>query len=381
MAMFVAAASRAQAAADAQSTVRVYIGTVTGRGPSKGIYRVDLDRAAGKLGEVTLAGEAVNPGFIALHPNGQFLYSVGQQPSPDKTNPGTVTAYSIDSASGDLRTLNQQASGGVGPAYVMVDRAGRNVLVANYSGSSAAVLPLAADGTLEAASCVVRHEGSSVNPKRQESPHPHSIYLDAANRFAFVPDLGLDKVMIYRFDGNEGNLAANEPAFVKLPPGSGPRHFAFHPDGQHAYAINELASTVTAMDYDPQSGALVPRQTISTLPPGANAEQLGNTTADIHVHPSGRFVYGSNRGHNSIAIFAIDEESKTLAPLGYQGEGIKTPRNFGIDPSGNFLLVANLDGDNLSLFRIDRSTGQLAPTGSTAEVSKPMCVKFLAAAP
>ncbi|HWB00930.1 MAG TPA: lactonase family protein [Pirellulales bacterium] len=366
-------------APSSNDTIRMYVGTTTGRSGAKGIYRVDLDRAAGKLGEITLAGEAVSPGFIAIHPNGKFIYAVGPPRSTDRTIPGVVTSFAIDTATGNVTKLNEESAGTPGPAYVTVDRAGRNVLIANYTGGSAAVLPIADDGKLRPISSLVRHQGASLaDPKRQDAPHPHSIYLDAANKFAFVPDLGMDKVMIYRFDPAAGQLVANDPAFGQVPPGSGPRHFAFHPDGRHAYVINELASTVTVFDYDPDRGALSAKQTLSTLPPGVDAAAVGNTTAEVVVHPSGKFLYGSNRGHNSIAVFAIDSNSGTLTPSSHQGEGIKVPRNFNLDPTGRYAVVANLDGDNLALFRIEQATGALQPTGSTVAVPKPMCVKFYA---
>jgi 6-phosphogluconolactonase len=237
------------------------------------------------------------------------------------------------------------------------------------------VLPILSEGGLGEASAVVHHRGSSVNKQRQEAAHAHSINLDAANRFAFVADLGLDKVMIYRYDAEKGKLTENDPPSVSVEPGSGPRHFAFHPDGRHAYVINELASTVTAMDYDPERGVLKPIQTVTTLPDGFKGE---NTTAEVQVHPSGKFLYGSNRGHNSIAAFKIDADKGELTPLGRQGQGIKIPRNFGIDPTGKYLLVANQDSNSMVVFRIDVETGELAPTETKVEVPMPVCVKMMA---
>jgi 6-phosphogluconolactonase len=271
-----------------------------------------------------------------------------------------------------LQLLNDQSTKGSALCHITVDRTGKNVLVASYGGGSVAVLPIGNDGRLGSVSSFVQHHDSSIDPQRQRKPHAHSINLDVANRFAFVPDLGLDKVMIYRFDPAAGTLEPNDPPSASVAPGSGPRHFAFHPDGRHAYVINETASTVTGFDYDPADGTLGEFQTLSTLP----APTPGNSTAEVQVHPSGKFLYGSNRGHNSIAIFTIDPASGKLTPVGYQGAGIKVPRNFGIDPTGTYLIVANLEGNSLIVFRIDQQSGQLTPTGSSIAVSKPACVKF-----
>jgi 6-phosphogluconolactonase len=247
--------------------------------------------------------------------------------------------------------------------------------VANYGGGSVACLPVDAAGRLEPASSFLQHEGSGADPKRQAGPHAHSINLDAANRFAIAADLGLDKLFIDRFDAAKGTLTPNDPPFARVAPGSGPRHFAFHPDGRHGYVINEMACTVTAFDYDPERGALSEIQTISTLPEGTRGSNL--STAEVQVHPSGRFLYGSNRGHNTIAIFAIDAATGRLRPVGHQPTQGKTPRNFGIDPTGRYLLAANQDSGTVVVFRINPQTGQLEPTGQVAEVPKPVCVKFV----
>ncbi len=351
----------------------VYVGTYTGKG-SKGIYRFDFDLATGKLSGRELAGEAVNPSFLAIHPNQRFLYAVDEIASFDGKKTGAVTAFALDPQSGKLTRLNQQASGGAGPCHLVVDQAGKHVLVANYGGGSASVLPIQADGRLGAATDVVQHKGSGTNPQRQEGPHAHSINLDKSNRHAVVADLGLDKVFIYRYDEAKGKLPPNDPPFVALPPGSGPRHFAFHPNGYNAYVINELNSTVTAFTYDAGRGALTILQTLSTLPPGV---KVTNYPAEVQVHPSGKFLYGSNRGHDSIAVFAIDPQTGKLRPAGHQGQGIKTPRNFGIDPTGKYLIVANQDSNSLVVFRIDPSTGELKPTGTVVEVPRPVCVKMM----
>jgi len=353
----------------------VYIGTYTGK-DSKGIYRCDLDLSSGQLSQPVLAGEATNPSFLAIHPNNRFLYAVGEIDNFGGKKTGGVSAFAIDPKTGKLTLLNSQSSGGAGPCHLVADKAGRHVLVANYGGGSASVVEILPDGKLGASTAFVQHVGSSVNKQRQEAPHAHSINLDAANRFAFVADLGLDRVMIYKYDGASGNMRW-KPGFVSTAPGSGPRHFAFHPDGKHAYVINEMACTITVLDYGAESGDLKAGQTISTLPNDAHGENY--STAEVQVHPSGRFVYGSNRGHNSIAIFAVNPTTGELSSVGHQGQGIKTPRNFGIDPTGAFLIVANQDGNSLIVFRIDPKTGGLTPTGSTVNCPMPVCVKFMPA--
>ena len=274
-----------------------------------------------------------------------------------------------------MKFLNEQPAGGAGPCHINVDKMGKNALIANYGGGSAAVLPIGTDGKLAPISCFVQHKGSSVDKSRQEAPHAHSINLDKANHFAFVADLGLDKVMIYRFDADKGTITANDPAYVMMDPGSGPRHFAFHPDGKTAYINGEMAMTITACDYDAAKGSLTKRQTLSTLPEGA--DRKGASTAEVVVHPSGKFVYVSNRGHNTIAIFTIDSATRKLTAAGHQGENIKTPRNFAIDPSGAYLIVANQDGHSLVVFRINQRTGALEPTGNTAKVPNPVCVRMV----
>jgi 6-phosphogluconolactonase len=349
----------------------VFIGTYTGA-KSKGIYRCEMDLATGKLGEPELAAEVANPSFLAVHPSRRFLYAVGEMEQFGGKKGGAVSALALDPKTGKLELLNQGSSGGAGPCHLVVDRAGKHVLVANYNGGSAAVLAVGADGKLGETTAFQQHRGTSVDKSRQEAPHAHSINLDAANRFAFVADLGLDQVVVYRYDPEKGTLTRAEPAAVA--PGSGPRHFAFHPDGKHAYVINEMANTVTAFTYDPESGTLKPVQTVPTLPEDFKGKSW---TAEVQVHPSGKFVYGSNRGHNSIAVFSVNPRTGELTPASHQAENIKTPRNFGIDPTGNYLIVANQDGDSLVVFHIHPKTGALEPTGQTVKVPVPVCVKFV----
>jgi 6-phosphogluconolactonase len=353
----------------------VYVGTYTGgANNSKGIYRFEFDSTTGQLTHRALAAETKNPSFLAITPNHRFLYAVGELESFQGKSSGAISAFAIDPGTGNLTLLNQQPSRGAGPCHLVVDKKGQHVLAANYSGGSVCVLPIETDGRLSPASAFVQHHGASVNKQRQEGPHAHSINLDAANRFAVVADLGLDKIMIYQYDADRGTLQANDTPSTEITPGSGPRHFAFHPNGRHAYVINELASTVTAMDYDPERGVLKPVQTVSTLPQGFKGE---TTCAEVQVHPSGKFLYGSNRGHNSIAVFAIDADTGRLKPVGRQTLDIKTPRNFGIDPTGKFLVVANQDSNSMVVFRINAETGDLTPTGTKVEVPMPVCVKML----
>jgi 6-phosphogluconolactonase len=351
----------------------VYAGTYTVGTKSQGIYRMELDLATGKLSEPVIAGRTLNPSFLAIHPSGKYVYAVNEVSDfNDKKGTGGVSAFAIDSKTGDLTLLNQEPSMGEHPCHLITDKAGKYVLVANYAGGSACVLPIEADGKLGKPTGFVQHKGKSVNPARQEKAHAHSINLDAANRHAFVADLGLDEVRIYRFE--KGKLTANDPPSVRMKPGAGPRHFALHPSGKFAYVINELDSTVTAMNYDATKGALEVIQSVSTLPKGYKGN---TTTAEVVVHPTGKFLYGSNRGHDSIAIFTIEPETGKLTPAGHQSKGIKVPRNFAVEPTGKFCLVANQGGGTILVFRIDPKTGALEPTESKAEVPAPVCVRFL----
>jgi len=348
----------------------VYIGGGTD-GKGGGIHRFELEMATGKLTPLGVTSGLANPSFLGLHPTGRFLYAVNEVWGKEG---GTLSAFAIDPASGDLTFLNKESSGAAGPCHLVVDAAGKNVLAANYGGGSVCVLPIGADGTLGKATASIQHTGHSVDPKRQKGPHAHSINLDAANRFAFAADLGLDKILIYRFDPAKGTLAPNDPPHAKMAPGAGPRHFAFHPGGRFAYVINEMGSTVTAFAYDAAKGALTEIQTVTTLPEGFKGESW---TAEVQVHPSGKFLYGSNRGHNSIAIFAVDPATGKLTPRGHESVRGDWPRNFGIDPTGTWLIAANKKSSNLAVFRIDPSTGALALTGAPIALPAPVCVKML----
>ncbi len=350
----------------------VYVGTYTGP-DSKGIYAYRFDAQTGEIKPLGLAGVAQNPSFLAIHPNRKFLYAVGES-AGGGTWGGTVSAFALDRATGKLTLLNSASSGGKGPCHLVVDKTGKNLVVANYGSGAVAVLPIQADGRLSEPSSVIQHSGSSVNRARQQGPHAHSVNLSPDNRFAFVADLGLDKVLVYKFDAAKGTITPNTPPFAAIAPGSGPRHFAFHPSGKFAYVISEMGNTVTAFSYNAARGVLTSLQTISTLPQGFSGTSY---CAEVVVHPSGKFLYGSNRGHNSITAFAIDPAKGTLTTIGQTPTGGKWPRNFNIDPTGAYLFAANEQSNDIFLFHIDSATGKLKPTGKKIEVSKPVCIKFL----
>ena len=363
-------ASEPTPSASSPENCLVYIGGYT-RGPSKGIYVCRMNLATGALTSPTLAAETSNPGFLALHPSHRFLYAVGE--SSGASN-GFVRAFVIDGLSGMLTPLNQQPSGGRGPCHLAVNPAGTCLLVANYGSGSLASLPIHADGTLGPIATAIQHHGSSVNPQRQQGPHAHSVGFDPAARRVFCADLGLDKLFVYRFDPTTATLTPNDPPFGPVKPGAGPRHFAFSADGRRVYVINEMGSTITGFDYDEKTGALTEFQTVPTLP----ATYTGpNTAAEIAIHPNGKFLFGSNRGDNSIAVYAIDGATGKLTLVEHQSTVGKTPRYFGIDPTGKFLLAANQDSDSVVVFRIDPNTGRLTPTGQSLETSSPTCVTFV----
>ncbi len=355
------------------TTSFVYVGTYTRRG-SEGIYVYRLDPSTGALELAGKAAGIANPSFLALDPTRRYLYAVNELGTYAGRPGGAVSAFAIDAQTGALTLLNQQPTHGAASCHLSVDQTRRFVFTANYSGGNLTVLPIGEDGLLEEPTDVVQHHGSSAHPQRQDRPHAHSVTLDPTNRYAFACDLGLDKVMIYDLDLTQGKLRPHDPPWVSVAPGAGPRHFAFHPSFQYAYVINEIDSTLTAFAYDRAKGTLRELQTVSTLPPGFGGD---NSTADVHVAPSGRFVYGSNRGHDSIAIFEIDVDTGKLTPAGHASTQGRTPRNFALDPSGTLLLAANQDTDSIVSFRIDTETGQLAPTGYAVEVSMPVCVKIV----
>ena len=366
-----------QSAEPGAAKQRVYFGTYSRGTKSKGIYVADVDLLAGTIANVRVAAESDNPSFVAIHPNGKWLYAACEVADFAGTKAGSVAGFSIDAETGKLTLLNHQSTQGGAPCHLVVDRSGKCVLSANYGGGSVCVHPLETDGKLGKATSFVQHQGKSVDPRRQEAPHAHSINVDPANRFAFAADLGLDLVLSYHFDADKGTLAANPSGNAKLKPGAGPRHFAFRPDGRFAFTNNEIHSTVTALKYDAEHGALTEVNTVSTLPAGFTGN---NSTAECQAHPNGRFVYVSNRGHNSIAIFSVDGESGKLTHVGNESTQGKTPRNFSIDPTGTLLLAENQASDNVVVFRIDGATGKLSATGCTVEVPSPVCAKFWTAA-
>jgi 6-phosphogluconolactonase len=347
----------------------VYFGTYTGA-KSKGIYMSRLDSESRKLSEPALAAESVNPSFLAVHPSGKFLYAVNEVDRIEGEAAGEASAFAIDRATGRLKLLNRSSSKGPGPCYLSLDRTGRNLLLANYGGGSVAVLPVGEDGALGPATSFIRHQGP-------RAAHAHSIDVDAANRFALAADLGLDRIYVYRFDPSKGLLAAGDPPFATVDAEAGPRHVALHPGGNFVYVLNELSLTLTAMRYHAERGTLSAIQTISSLPGGVGvAPEFSG--AEVLVHPRGGFLYASNRGHDTIAIFAIDEEAGTLHLLEHVSTEGKTPRGFGIDPSGSYLLAANQDSDTVVLFWIEPGGGRLSPPMQTVSVGSPVAVAFVA---
>jgi 6-phosphogluconolactonase len=353
-----------------------YVGTYTQDVPaSKGIYAFRFDPATGKATSLGVAAETTNPSFVAPAPSGKYLYAVNEVPNYQGPNSGGVSAYSVDRASGKLTFLNEVPSRGADPCYIIVDRSGKYVLVANYTGGSIAVFPIQPDGKIGEASAFIQHTGHGANPQRQEAAHAHSIDLSPDERFAFVDDLGLDELLVYKFDKAKGSLTPNDPPFTKIDPGAGPRHFVLHPSGNFAYVVAEIASTVTAFSVDLKAGTLKRLQTVSTLPKDFKGD---NDDAEIHILPNGKFLYASNRGHDSIAVFAVDPEKGTLTKIDDVPTGGKIPRSFEIDPTGKYLFAENQKSDNIVIFRIDEKTGRLTSTGEVLDVPSPVCVKFVA---
>jgi 6-phosphogluconolactonase len=352
----------------------VYFGTYTAKA-SKGIYAYRFQPASGKLAAIGVVAEAPNPSFLALSPNRRHLYAVNWKGS-ETVKGDTVSAYAVDGHTGRLTFLNKVASRGEMPTHLTVDGSGRMLLAVNYGSGSVAAFAIGQDGRLSEATGFDQHRGSSVVKGRQDGPHAHAVVLSADNRFAFVADLGLDEVFSYRLDPSKAGFAANSPPLIKVSPGAGPRHLAFHPNGKLLYANNEINSTVTSFAYDAAAGALREVQTVSTLP----ADFRGtNSTAEIQTDAAGRFLYVSNRGHDSIAVFAIDAGRGTLTPVEHVSTQGRTPRNFSLDPTGGYLFAANENSDTVVLFRVDANTGRLTPAGQVLEVASPSCVIFLAA--
>jgi len=351
----------------------VYIGTNTGP-KSQGIYVYKLNMTTGRLAPLGLAAKSDNPGFLTVDFTHRYLYAVNEIGDYEGHKTGSVSAFAINRKTGKLSLLNIVASGGAGPTHLVVDKTGKFVLVANYGAGSVALFPILAAGRLGNALAVLPQTGHSVNPQRQEEPHAHSIYASPDNRYAVSADLGTDQVYVYRFDADRGTLIPNQPPFVMVPAGAGPRHFAFDPHGRFGYVVEEMGSSITAFSYDAAHGLLHPIQTLSTLPSGYKGS---SNSAEIEMHPFGKFLYASNRGHDSITVFAIDPLKGTLTPKEYDSTEGKTPRSFNMDPTGHYLIAANQGSDSLVVFRVDPTTGHLTPTGQKLDAPSPTCVTFV----
>ncbi len=357
----------------AEGIMRVYFGTYTGP-RSQGIYQSILNPETGVLSEPQLAVETKNPSFLAVHPNRKFLYSVGEMSDFEGKKTGAVSAFSIDPRSGSLRLLNQQPSGGPGPCHLSLDAKGDCLLVANYGGGSIQTVPVLATGALGQPGAFIQHAGSSVDPKRQAGPHAHQIVPDPENRFALVCDLGLDKVLVYRMNARRSLLEPNDPPGASVEPGAGPRHLVFHPARPVIYVINEMGSSISVFDWQAKTGTLSAKQRISTLPAGWAGN---NTGSEIAVHPSGRFVYGSNRGHNSLAIFKVNPKTGALSPAGHQDTGGQDPRYFAIDPTGEWVVAQNQTSNNILVFKVNRKTGAMTSAGKPLNLAAPVCAVFV----
>lgn len=355
-------------------TMRVYVGTYTNGTQSEGIYRFDIDSETGKATEPTVAAKVSNPSFLAIHKNGKNLYSVNEIDNQNGKKTGGLSAFLIQ-PNGDLKLINQVETGGTAPCHLTIDPTGNFVLFANYGGGSSGSVVIESDGSLGKTTAFVQHKGQSVNPQRQQSPHAHSVNLDPAGKFAYVADLGLDKILIFAFDSKTGALTPGKQASADVKPGSGPRHFAFAPGGKRAYVINELANTVIAFDVNTETGALTETQTIGTLPDNFKGTSY---TAEVVVHPTGHFVYGSNRGYHSITTFAVEPGGSLRYQSNYMSDNIDTPRNFNVDPTGKWMLIEGQNTGMIEIHAINSKTGE--PSANASQVLKvptPVCVKFL----
>jgi len=358
----------AQPAKTAKGEYIAYVGTYTRPNKSKGIYAWRFQPATGKLTAIGLVGETVSPSFLAIHPNRKFLYAVNEISNFEGKRAGSVSAFAMDTKTGQLKLLNTVTSRGDGPCHLALDPSGLWLFAANYGGGSVAEYPVHDDGSLGEASAFVQHAGSSVNRQRQAGPHAHETVLSPDGKTVFVPDLGLDQILSYKV----GGLAPNDPPFTKVAPGAGPRHLAFTPNGRYAYVMTEMTASVVAFRYE--AGKFEELQTVPTAELAANI-----SGAEIAVHPNGKFVYSSTRGANTIAVFAIDAAKGTLTPVERTPSGGKTPRNFAIDPTGAYLFAAHQDSDNVVVFRIDAKTGKLTPSGDILEAFAAVCVTFVPA--
>jgi 6-phosphogluconolactonase len=373
--LLVVSSAHCQTAAAAPHEYLAYVGTYTDHG-SKGIYAYRFDSSNGKLIPLGLAAESINPSFLATDAGGNFLYAVNETETFNGQPTGAVSAFAIKRKEGKLALLNQLSSRGEDPAHIVRDHTGRYALVANYTTGSVSVFPLLKDGHLGDSTSFVQHKGSSVDPERQAGPHAHAIALSPDNRFAVVADLGLDELLVYSFDAGTGTLGVN-PQVVHAAPGAGPRHLAFGLDGKFLYALNEMKSMVVTYSYDAATGVLHEVQSISALTRPATKD---DTAAEIEVQPSGKFLFTSNRGDESITVFAIHPKTGTLTRIESDPTGGKTPRHFAIDPTGKWLLAENQDSNSIVVFRIDRKSGHLTRTAETAQITSPVCLAFVAGA-
>ncbi len=352
----------------------LYIGTYTsGSQAGEGIYIYRMNEKTAELTHYKTVTGVADPSFLTFDPKRRHLYAVNEVEQFEGKASGSVSAFSVDKKTGDLNFLNKQSTSGGSPCHLIVDEKGNYVLVANYSGGSVAVLPIMEAGSLGMPTSVVQHRGSSVNRDRQTGPHAHCITLDESNHYALAVDLGLDKILVYKFDKKSGQLVANKVPSIDVSPGDGPRHLTFHPNGKFVYVINELSNTIIAFAYEKDDGTLKRGQTVSTLPLGFQGKSW---TAEVVISESGKFLYGSNRGHDSIVSFAIDEDSGHLTYIEHVSTQGKHPRHFTIAPNGKFLLVANRDSNSIISFRLDKDSGRLTPTGQVTTVPKPVCLLF-----
>jgi 6-phosphogluconolactonase len=349
----------------------VYTGTYTGEA-SKGIYAFNFEDSSGVLTSIGLVAETPSPSFLVASADGRFVFAVNELERFGGAAGGSVTSFAVDRATSKLTQLSVQPTQGAGPCHLALDRTGRYLAVANYSGGNFALFPVSADGRLQPAVKVFAGDAPGADASRPARPLGHAVAFAANNRFLVAADKGQDRLLVYRFDASTGTLTPNEPAAVSLPPASGPRHFVYHPNGRWVFAIAEQAATITTLSWDAQTGGLAPTGSVSTTPAGEKTD----STAEIAIHPSGRFVYGSNRGHDSIAVFRVGDEGR-LTPVEYESTRGRTPRNFALDPSGRWAIAANQASGTLAVFSIDQATGALSPVGPLASVGSPVCVLFM----
>ena len=353
----------------------VYVGTYA-KPDAPNIFLYRLHATTGELTRINAFKGGENPSFLALTSDQQYLYAVNEVIDFNGVKTGAVSAFAVDKKTGDLTFLNQLATGGSAPCYVSVDKSGKLVLVANYVGGNVIMFPIQTSGRLGNFTALQQHQGSGPDAKRQEAPHAHCIIPTPDNQFALAVDLGIDKIKNYRLDTKQGGLVPNPGADFSTRPGAGPRHLTFHPNGRYAYLITELNSTLMVLAYNSHNGSFTALQTISTLPASFKGENIG---ADVHVSPNGKFLYASNRGHNSLVVFSINAGTGKLNLVEHVDTQGNWPRNFGLDPSGTFLVVANQYSNNMVSYHVDNQTGKLKPTGFTAEVSAPVCILLVPA--